>query len=245
MGKKRIASLDDLKKVKLKKARKEPEAPPAAAPARESVQSKVARALKQADAPASEEQLFLDAMRGVERMDTVSGRQVETRPEPPPAVAPLDDAQEGAAHLDKLVRGLIEFELEYSDEYLSGYVRGSDPKVLMKLKNGGYSREAHLDLHGMTSEQALDSLLFFIRENYLQGKRCVLLVTGRGTRSPGGQSVLKRAVQGWLTREPLRRVVLAFVTALPRDGGAGAIYVLLRKRRKNVGKVRWEREIEF
>jgi DNA-nicking Smr family endonuclease len=192
----------------------------------------------------SDEEVFLSAMRGVERMDGDSGRQVESRPEPPPAALPEDDDQ-AARQLGDLVNGRVEFELEYSEEYMSGFVRGTDPKVVQKLKAGSYSLEAHLDLHGMNSEQAYDSLLFFLRETYLQGKRTVLLVTGRGTGSPGGQSVLKQAVQGWLTREPLRRVVLAFVTALPRDGGTGALYVLLRRKKKNEGKVRWEREVEF
>jgi DNA-nicking Smr family endonuclease len=52
--------------------------------------------------------------------------------------------------------------------------------------------------------------------------------------------VLKEELKTWLTRDPLKRVVLAFVTALPRHGGAGALYVLLRKYKKIKGKVRWE-----
>ncbi len=52
--------------------------------------------------------------------------------------------------------------------------------------------------------------------------------------------MLKEELKTWLTRDPLKRVVLAFVTALPRHGGAGALYVLLRKYKKIKGKVRWE-----
>lgn len=88
----------------------------------------------------------------------------------------------------------------------------------------------------MTSDQAHESLLFFIRESYLQGHRCILVVTGRGINSPGGQSILRRETETWLTRDPLKRVVLAFCTAQPKDGGAGAIYVLLRKQKKDPGE---------
>ncbi|MCA1987238.1 MAG: Smr/MutS family protein, partial [Desulfovibrio sp.] len=55
--------------------------------------------------------------------------------------------------------------------------------------------------------------------------------------------IIKDRVQGWLTRDPFKRVVLAFCTALPKHGGAGAIYVLLRKFNKTKGKIVWERTI--
>ncbi len=248
MLKQKINSLDKLKKIKLKKEKPEPFVPLKSPSQTDAKKTKREQLVAQAMKPKSEmneEEVFLNAMRGVKPMNNASGRQVDTRPAPPPAVLQKDPNKAGQDHLNALVKGLIEFKLEYCEEYMSGFVRGSDPKVLNKLKNGEYSREAHLDLHGLNSQQALDSLLFFIRESYLQGKRCVLLITGRGTGSPGGQSVLKRAVQGWLTREPLRRVVLAFVTAKPQDGGAGALYVLLRKKQKTVGKVRWNRVSEF
>lgn len=240
MAKNKINSLDALKKMKLKKPRKEVYEPKAVSePVNKGTHG------PEADTGKSDEEMFFSAMRGVDRMDDAFGRQVETRPAPPPPATPRDEGEAVRKHLDGLVSGMIEFELEYSEEYMFGYVRGMDSKIFQKLKNGGYSREAHLDLHGMNSDQALDSLLFFIRESYLQGKRCVLLVTGRGTGSPGGQSVLKRAVQGWLTREPLRRIVLAFATAQTKDGGAGALYVLLRTKKKESGKVRWNRSTTF
>jgi DNA-nicking Smr family endonuclease len=66
------------------------------------------------------------------------------------------------------------------------------------------------------------------------------VVTGRGKNSPGGQSILRTETETWLTKEPLRRVVLAFCTAQPKHGGAGAIYILLRKQKKTEGKVRWD-----
>ena len=61
--------------------------------------------------------------------------------------------------------------------------------------------------------------------------RCVRIVHGRGKNSPGGVPVLKQNLPRWLSRGPARLIVLAYTSALPRDGGAGATYVLIRRRR--------------
>lgn len=232
MGKKRMNNLGDLKQIKFKKEKEDAYSLPYeknAAP-KENV--------KPMDEP-EEEEIFLAAMQGVQRMDGSSGRQIAPATPAAPAKV-LSPEEEAANDLDRFLRGDIEFELEYTDEYMYGYVRGLDIKIFQQLKSGSLSVSAHLDLHGMTSAQARDSLLFFIRESYLQGYRCVLVVTGRGKNSPGGQAVLRTETESWLTREPLRRVVLAFCTAQPKHGGAGAIYVLLRKQKKTEGKVRWD-----
>ena len=64
------------------------------------------------------------------------------------------------------------------------------------------------------------------------GRRCVLIVHGRGRNSPDQRPVLKDAVKLWLTRGELGRRVLAFSTARSYDGGSGAMYVLLRRERR-------------
>jgi DNA-nicking Smr family endonuclease len=53
--------------------------------------------------------------------------------------------------------------------------------------------------------------------------------------------ILRQGVQSWLTRDPVKRIVLAFCTAQPRHGGAGALYVLLRKHKKGQGKIFWDK----
>jgi DNA-nicking Smr family endonuclease len=194
------------------------------------------------DMPGDDEHLFARAMSGVRAMNgAAKGRAVTPRPVPdaaprPPAAPEAD----GAAALLDLVTGRVEFELSFSDEYMQGFVRDMDQKVFRQLRAGQFSPEAHLDLHGHNAEQAQLALLHFVRENYLAGKRCLLLIPGRGANSPGGLPVLKEELKTWLTRDPLKRVILAFATALPRHGGAGALYVLLRKFKKAKGKVRWE-----
>lgn len=246
MGKKKIKSLSDLKGLKFKENKKETEdahLPKAVRKTLEAIKKKTEPEVKEDKIEDIDEELaFMAAMTGVERIDkpTVAAE----KPKPAPVVKNEDDL-EGKAYLSSLVSGKIEFEIEYSDEFMFGFVRGTDSKVFQKLKNGAFSYESHIDLHGMNSDQALDSLLFFVRESFLQGKRCILVVTGRGRNSPGGHSVLKREVQEWLTRDPFKRIVLAFSTAQPKDGGAGAIYVLLRKQKKVQGKVQWDKGMNW
>ena len=117
---------------------------------------------------------------------------------------------------------------------------GVDPAVLGRLRAGQLSPEAHLDLHGQNARQSPDPLTGFIKNAYQRNLRTVIVVTGRGKNSPGGIGVLRPMLQEWLTRDPFKRVVLAFCTAQPSDGGPGAVYVLLRKYKKNRGKVIWE-----
>ena len=191
--------------------------------------------------PPDDEASFLKAMQDVKPLDG-KGRDRPARPEPGPAPPPSGNPDDYVRRrLEQLVGGEVVFDCSMTDEYAAGQVRGLDPRVFNKLKAGAYAVEAHLDLHGLTLEPAWQETTAFIRRQYELGRRCLLLVTGRGLNSPDGRGVLRVQVQSWLTREPLRRVVLAFVTAQPRHGGAGALYVLLRKFKKSGGKVRWDR----
>ncbi len=142
--------------------------------------------------------------------------------------------------LQDLVDGKVEFSLSGTDEFMEGHVVGLDLLTVGKLQARHYSPEAHIDLHGLNSEQAFQHMVGFFRSAYYKGVRTALVVTGRGLNSPNGVPVLRFKVQQWLTQEPFRRVVLAFCTAKREDGGPGALYVLLRKYRKNSGKVRWD-----
>jgi DNA-nicking Smr family endonuclease len=107
---------------------------------------------------------------------------------------------------------------------------GIDRANAERLKRGLHRIEARLDLHGMSQAEAHQALTAFIRASRDAGRRCVLVITGRGL-SPNGPGVLKSAVPRWLAEPELRRLVLATAAAQPRHGGAGAAYVLLRRRR--------------
>lgn len=100
-----------------------------------------------------------------------------------------------------------------------------------KMRKGKLPPEGSIDLHGMTQEEALRALRRSISGAIRQGKRTLLVITGKG-RVSGGGGVLRRMVPLWLEETDLRAQVIAYTTAAPRDGGDGALYVRLRKPKK-------------
>ena len=127
------------------------------------------------------------------------------------------------------IAGKTRFEIQDSDEFMEGCIEGLDRRVLRKLGKGEYSVRAHLDLHGMLRDEAKEEVERFLAKAQQDSQRCVLVVHGRGKNSKDGVPILKLLLQGWLSRGRISKRVLAFCTARPEDGGAGAVYVLLRK----------------
>lgn len=150
---------------------------------------------------------------------------IDTKPSHP---AP-DDERDGLAHLQGLVHGTIQIDITFSDEYIEGSVKGFSRKMMRKLKRGQFSVQDYVDLHGLNREEGEVKVREFLLKSHTKGLRCVLIVHGRGLNSPDSLPVLKEELPLWLNRGPIRKIVLAFSTALPHDGGTGAIYVLLRK----------------
>ena len=111
---------------------------------------------------------------------------------------------------------------------------GIDRASAERLKRGVHPIEGRLDLHGMTQAEAHRALAGFVHKSRDAGRRCVLVITGRGF-GPTGPGILKLAVPRWLEEAGLRRHILAVATAQPRDGGAGALYLLLRRLRQTRG----------
>ncbi len=150
---------------------------------------------------------------------------------PPPALikrTAIDTENEAIAELYDLVAGRSDFDITDTDEYMEGCVMGLDTRLVHKLRQGNFSRQASLDLHGMIAEEAHVEVEQFVLGALRAGLRCILIIHGRGRNSPGQVPVLKDRLKGWLTRGKIARVVLAFSTARPYDGGPGALYVLLR-----------------
>lgn len=99
-----------------------------------------------------------------------------------------------------------------------------------KLRKGRMRPEGRLDLHGMTADRALNALNGFLADAQGTGKRCVLVITGKGSMKEGG-GVIRRELPSWLNAPGNRARVLGFAGAQPTDGGGGAFYVLLKRRR--------------
>jgi DNA-nicking Smr family endonuclease len=106
---------------------------------------------------------------------------------------------------------------------------GIDRANAERLKRGLHRIEARLDLHGMTQAEAHPALSAFIAASRAAGRRCVLVITGRGL-GQSGLGVLKSSVPRWLEEPELRRHILAIAPAQPQHGGPGATYLLLRRR---------------
>lgn len=119
----------------------------------------------------------------------------------------------------------------------NGPVINMDAGAFAKLKRGKISPERRIDLHGMTLSQAHPALIRFILDAQSDGKRLVLVITGKGDRKdPKGpfevqRGVLRRQVPMWLSAPPLNGVVLQTAPSHQRHGGDGALYVYLRRRR--------------
>ena len=178
-----------------------------------------------------EDLLFREAMSGVETLDCNTVEPRKPGPLATPSRRPmLEEESEAYAQLVDLVSGDGSFDIQYTDEYIEGAIVGADPELLLKLRRGDFSIQAHYDLHGMTAAEAREAVERFILSSVMKGFRCVLIIHGRGLNSQDHMPILKDRMSSWLKRGRLKRLVLAFATAQPCDGGAGAMYLLLRKR---------------
>ena len=105
-----------------------------------------------------------------------------------------------------------------------------DDQTLHKLKKGRLPIEGRVDLHGMTQDEAYSLLLTFLHRAHAGGIRYVLVITGKGSSS-GGDGVLRRAVPAWLSTPAFRPLVSSHDHAARNHGGAGALYIRLRRAR--------------
>ena len=165
--------------------------------------------------------LFAQAMAGVAPLKgrrkpvVVTAPQAElaappTERSPPPAALTLAGAIAGA-----------------------GLVQPFDRDVDRALSRGKRSPEAKLDLHGMTLVAAERAVARFLAQSSAEGRRIVLIVTGKGLRLEGGRVFggrIRAEFSGWLERADNRALVGGVRAAHPRHGGSGAFYVLLRRR---------------
>ena len=169
--------------------------------------------------------LFAKATRGTRRISTDSAVLPPSRPDPNArlrrAAAEAEDRDD--APLSDAAALMHDVQPEAT---LSFARNGVQQRVLQRLKQGQMPWQAAVDLHGCTVDQARDALLALIHDARQANLQVLKVVHGKGLVKE--QALLKTCVNGWLRQIP---EVLAFVSALPRDGGTGAIYVLLKRKR--------------
>jgi DNA-nicking Smr family endonuclease len=109
-----------------------------------------------------------------------------------------------------------------------------DRRLKQRLARGTEAIDFRVDLHGKTQSEAYAALFSFVRKAQRDGAKFVLVITGKGgsAREDGDErGVLKRQVPQWLGLPEFRRYVLGFEDAHHRHGGAGALYLRIRRQR--------------
>ncbi|MGH9462656.1 MAG: Smr/MutS family protein, partial [Vicinamibacteria bacterium] len=145
--------------------------------------------------------------------------------------ADQDDLEkEALRRLADFVNGEGEWDPFATGEGVEGAATQRGRRYLRRLKNGEFSVQAHLDLHGLGPEEATAELERFLRGAVALGHCCVRIVHGRGKHSSSDPSVLKKHVTRWLSSRKTSRYVAAFASARWLDGGGGAVYVLLYRK---------------
>jgi DNA-nicking Smr family endonuclease len=208
----KINSLSDLKKVK---AEIEAQAAQEAAAAAQ-------RALE-AKRREAQRNLFQAAVGKVKRLPDRG--LANLAPKPPAPIPKQQQLDEQAAYQEAISDEVDITTLLDTDDQLSFRRPGVGPDVAQKLRKGKWSIQRQIDLHGMRTDEARETLTAFIRDAHKQGIRCVRVVHGKGLGSPGKAPVLKEKVHRWLVQ---KAEVVAFVQAQPAQGGAGALVVLLQ-----------------
>ena len=119
----------------------------------------------------------------------------------------------------------IELEKVGLEDSLSFIAPGLQNNILKKIRRGYFGLDAEIDLHGLNSNEAKRQLLHFIHSCVEEGYRCVHIVHGKGYRSADNHPVLKNNLNLWLRQH---KDVQAFCSASPKNGGTGAVFVLLQ-----------------
>jgi DNA-nicking Smr family endonuclease len=175
-----------------------------------------------ADQPPADDAAFRDAVGDVKPLPA---RPVAPRAPRPRPTAAFRRADERAVLEESLALAPGEWLVETGEELLFRRARIS-AKLLERLRRGEFAVEDELDLHGLTAVEARGALREFLGEALARRFACVRVVHGKGLRSGPRGPVLKHAVNVWLRKID---AVLAFASAPRRDGGTGAVYVLLAR----------------
>ena len=199
-----------------------------------SIQLQAQPAKKTSDAGGAEpgsvqdQALFDAAMADVEKLppDTCADPELQEI-----TITPADNTGDAKTllHLKELVKTGKGFVVADTDEYVEGTGYNVNRAVARRLHSGEYAVQGHIDLHGQSVESARLLVDQFLKDSIASGKRMILIVHGRGLSSPA-EPVLKSKVIRWLTTGAWRKWVMAYSSARLCDGGAGATYVLLRRR---------------
>jgi DNA-nicking Smr family endonuclease len=170
--------------------------------------------VKRAVLTPEDQSLFLEAMGGVKPLDSRERDRLPVAPPPPAPVRVVALPPE------------VKLAVEGDSQRYAARSTGVSHAQISELRAGKVRVEATIDLHGMTIEAAVAQLRKFLLEARQLGRRCILIVHGKGTHSEHGAPLREAVMQQLLG--PLSGFVHAFASAAPIDGGDGATYLMLR-----------------
>jgi DNA-nicking Smr family endonuclease len=178
----------------------------------------------------TDEELFSTAMSAVQEIKEFRELSfTQGQKKAAPCREKSDPDREALTVLCEIAEGRRSISLPDTQEYVEWTSTEHLGDLTQRLHEGEFSIQAFLDLHGYTVAEAETKMDVFLKDSLARGLRCVKIIHGRGLRSVKGPQV-KGAVVKRLSGH-FRRDVIAFVTARQCDGGLGALYVLLRKKR--------------
>jgi DNA-nicking Smr family endonuclease len=176
--------------------------------------------------PISDEEAFLDAMNSIPR---ASWRH-DPHPSSQPAPIPAGDSDSEANRLmQTAIEGFQPVPVLDHPEYIEGWIGVAGKKFLPRLRNGLYSIQGQIDLHGYNRIEAQIAVEDYIARMSRFQSCCIKIIHGRGINSPTDKATLKESLQRLLRTRRMSRYVVAYASAPSFDGGVGAVYVLLRR----------------
>ena len=174
-----------------------------------------------------DENFFLNAMSGVNPLVSNQNNEkvIHSKQKPKPYLRNQTELED-----DLFINDPLSDELEVKEvdggEILSFCREGIQKKVFKKLRSGAYRISDELDLHGLSVKQAKEVLVFYLQEAVQFEGCCIRIIHGKGLSSGKQKSVLKTYINHWLSEHDR---VLAFHSAKIKDGGTGAVYLLLKR----------------
>ncbi len=170
--------------------------------------------------------LFSEAMKDVKRLSRKKSLVEKERAGPRFSVQKRADAKK---LLEETLEDAYTIDVINLPEYMEGHVEEINPVTVEKLRNGEFSIQRTLDLHGYGLKTAEKMFEEFLKEAVISGLQCVRIIHGRGLKSTH-KPVLKENLKKWITRAMHRKWIIAFSSCKMCDGGPGATDMLLRKK---------------
>ena len=181
---------------------------------------------KEIPVEATDEEIFSEAMNDVER---TSWKHTLHSSAEPVRTADKDPEAEERRLMQEAMDEDAPIPILDHPEYIEGWIGVAGKRYLPNLRNGLYSIQGQIDLHGMNREEAQIAVEEYIARMSRFRSCCIKIIHGRGINSPTDRATLKESLQLFLSTRRMSHYVVAYASAPALDGGVGCVYVLLSR----------------